>query len=409
MKNFTLSCLATSIEYAKNNLSFEKMSIFMALVVENLGKGGQRKVEKVFGWNRVTIRRGSAKLREEKFQGKDQKETRGRKKSTKHFPCLLEDIKEFADPESQTDPTFQTEKLYTRLTAKNVRKYLLEEKNYKGTRKCRVPCIRTIRNILNEMGYLLKKVQKSKPIKKIPETDKIFEELHKRNREADQDKKTLRLSMDAKAKINIGPFSRRGKNRRVVKAADHDFQPKSALNLWGISLPAESDVFFYFSKSGITSDLIVDCLEKTWKKLRREKNLERIVINLDNGLENSSRRTQFIKRMVMFAYKYNITVSLAYYPPYHSKYNPIERVWGRLEQHWNGELLDSQEKVLTLAKSMTWKEKKPSVEVLKKSYKKGISVSKKIMPLYDAMIERLDGLERWFVDIIPKLCIPPDF
>ena len=92
-------------------------------------------------------------------------------------------------------------------------KYLLEEKNYKGTRKCRVPCIRTIRNILNEMGYLLKKVQKSKPIKKIPETDKIFEELHKRNREADQDKKTLRLSMDAKAKINIGSFSRRGKKQ----------------------------------------------------------------------------------------------------------------------------------------------------------------------------------------------------
>ena len=107
--------------------------------------------------------------------------------------------------------------------------------------------------------------------------------------------------------------------------------------------------------------------------------------------------------------RYNITVSLAYYPPYHSKYNPIERVWGRLEQYWNGELLDSQEKVLTLAKSMTWKEKKTSVEVLKKSYKKGISVSKKIMPLYDAMIERLDGLERWFVDIIPKLCTPPDF
>ena len=121
----------------------------------------------------------------------------------------------------------------------------------------------------------------------------------------------------------------------------------------------------------------MDCLEKTWKKLRREKNLERIVINLDNGLENSSRRTQFIKRMVMFAYKYNITVSLAYYPPYHSKYNPIERVWGRLEQHWNGELLDSQEKVLTLAKSMTWKEKKPSVEVLKKSYKKAFLFQKK--------------------------------
>jgi len=46
---------------------------------------------------------------------------------------------------------------------------------------------------------------------------------------------------------------------------------------------------------------------------------------------------------------------LAYYPPYHSKYNPIERLWGRLEQYWNGEILGDIDKVLGLAKTMTWK------------------------------------------------------
>ena len=52
-------------------------------------------------------------------------------------------------------------------------------------------------------------------------------------------------------------------------------------------------------------------------------------------------RSQFLKRIVAFARKYRLVVQLAYYPPYHSKYNPIERCWGVLEMHWNGSLLDS--------------------------------------------------------------------
>src|SRR5258708_12760052 len=57
--------------------------------------------------------------------------------------------------------------------------------------------------------------------------------------------------------------------------------------------------------------------------------------------ENHSRRTQFMARLVALADEFGLTIDLAYYPPYHSKYNPIERVWGVLEQHWNGSLLDS--------------------------------------------------------------------
>jgi transposase len=73
---------------------------------------------------------------------------------------------------------------------------------------------------------------------------------------------------------------------------------------------------------------------------------------MDNGPDNNSHRTQFIKRIVDFAYSNSLHVRLGYYPPYHSKYNPIERVWGRLENHWNGELLDSEEKVLGLASTI---------------------------------------------------------
>ena len=125
---------------------------------------------------------------------------------------------------------------------------------------------------------------------------------------------------------------------------------------FGIFLPGHDDLWLYMARSKITSDFIVDRLEQWWEGVRlRFLRVRTLVINLDNGPECHSRRTQFFKRVVAFARKQRLVVQLAYYPPYHSKYNPIERCWGILEMHWNGSLLDSTEGVLGLARSMTWK------------------------------------------------------
>jgi len=124
-----------------------------------------------------------------------------------------------------------------------------------------------------------------------------------------------------------------------------------------------------------------------------------LVINADNGPETNSHRTQFVKRLVEFARKDKLTIRLAYYPPYHSKYNPIERVWAVLENHWNGELLDEVEKALGLASSMTWNGNHPVVELVKGVYKTGVKLTKKSMAAYETVIERLPGLEKWFVNI----------
>ena len=97
-----------------------------------------------------------------------------------------------------------------------------------------------------------------------------------------------------------------------------------------------------FGVSFETSDFIIDCLEQWWDDNQdRYRHIEQLVINLDNGPQNASHRTQFMKRMVEFADKNDLEIVLAYYPPYHSKYNPIERNWGILENHWNGTLLNS--------------------------------------------------------------------
>ena len=110
----------------------------------------------------------------------------------------------------------------------------------------------------------------------------------------------------------------------------------------------------------VTADFMVDAIEDLWGAFENQSDLHTIVINADNGPENSSRRTQFIKRIVEFARSKSIDGQLAYYPPYHSKYNPVERVWGVLENHWRGEILDSVDKAIGLAKAMKWKGKNPT-------------------------------------------------
>ncbi|GGK00692.1 hypothetical protein GCM10007063_23740 [Lentibacillus kapialis] len=111
-----------------------------------------------------------------------------------------------------------------------------------------------------------------------------------------------------------------------------------------------------------------------------------------------------MKRIIEFAAKYDVKILLAYYPPYHSKYNPIERIWGRLEQHWNGGILDTCETVLKFAENMTWKDENPCVSLAEKAYETGQKVEKKVMETYEKMIDRANGIEKWFVVINPNKC-----
>jgi len=371
---------------------------FMAEVVNALGPGSQRWAEQTLQWSRVTVRKGQREL-DGRRVAVDRFDRCGRKRAEHHLPNLLDDISVVVKPHLAQDPTFRTVQVYRRVTAGTVRNALLERETYANGN---VPSERTIRNKLNDLDFRVRRVAKSKPIKKIKQTDAIFEQLHKVNARADRGERVLRLSMDAKAAIKVGPFSRRGRNRTGECACDHDFAPDCVMQLFGIFVPQHDDIFFYFNESRVTADLEVDCLERAWPHLQdRYGPLDKLVINLDNGPENHSRRTWFLKRMVDFVHAFDVAVSLAYYPPYHSKYNPVERVWGITENHWRGEILDSREKVLELARSVKWNGRHPEVTTLPGDYPKGKRLDKKEMACYESQVERLDSLPRWFVDIRP--------
>lgn len=166
--------------------------------------------------------------------------------------------------------------------------------------------------------------------------------------------------------------------------------------------------FYILQQSLVTSDFIIDVLEDFWKTQSCQfPEIKTLILNQDNGPENNSRRTQFMKRIVNFAQKYQLNIRLAYYPPYHSKYNPIERTWAVLENYWNGSILDEIETALHFAENMTWKGKNPVVKLITQTYESGVKLSKKAMSkierqiyrLTDSKNEEFPNLGKWFIDI----------
>lgn len=190
-----------------NQLKGTQRRQFMAKVVKGFGVGGQTLAERELGWNRGTIRKGMQEL----ISGcpiEDAFGRRGRKRVEEKLPNLLADIRAIVEPYTQADPSLKSERLYTRISASEVRRHLILEKGYRDEE---LPTSEVIRQRLNEMNYCLRRVVKAKPQKKIPETDAIFEQVGHINADADADPSTLRISLDAKATLKVGDYDRGGK------------------------------------------------------------------------------------------------------------------------------------------------------------------------------------------------------
>ena len=122
---------------------------------------------------------------------------------------------------------------------------------------------------------------------------------------------------------------------------------------------------------------------------------------MDNGPASSGRRTQCLSRMVQCADAIGQPIQLLDYPPYQSKYNPIARCWGILEQHWKGTKLIAAETMLEWATSMTWKGLHPVVELSRQGYQKGVKVGKQAIAALEARLARDVNLPKYDILIQP--------
>ena len=152
-----------------------------------------------------------------------------------------------------------------------------------------------------------------------------------------------------------------------------------------------------------TSDVIADNLELWWKERQvLYPHIRTPMIDLDDGPEVASRRTQFMKRLVSFADKHKPTIEWVDYPPYHSRYHAVERCWGVLEQLCNGTLLTSISTTLKWARSMTCKKIHPLVRLLDASYQIGVKLTKQEFASISARLQRSQVRAKWSVVITPQ-------
>src|SRR6478736_4553083 len=144
---------------AARTLKGGQRRLFMAKTVDAMGPGGQIWAEAHLGWNRQTIRKGMHELRTG-MTCLDAFHCRRRKPAEEHLPRLLDDIRAIADAHSQADPRFQTDRLFTRISAAEVRRQLIATKGYTDEE---LPTQQTINTKLNLLGFRLTKVAKCRP------------------------------------------------------------------------------------------------------------------------------------------------------------------------------------------------------------------------------------------------------
>ena len=210
--------------------------------------------------------------------------------------------------------------------------------------------------------------------------------------------------------MKVGDFSRGGVSRATepVKALDHDMAPGTILVPLGIREFSRGAVpihqpWFLFGHSRETSDFLVDGLDQWWQERKSvHPGVTRLHVELDNGPEVGSSRTQFLKRMVEFVDRHRVAVELVYLPPYHSKYNPIERCWGILERHWNGARLSSVAEVLRWAGTMTWRGLHPIIRETTAVYERGVRLTKAALRPIIERLTRSPTLPKWSITIQPK-------
>lgn len=382
------------IKNIKNEKNREfKIKLIGALVLD-VGGNCISAISKATGCCRAFVKK-CFNIVKNNLEIKSNKNQCGRRKNIEKYPELKDDINKVIKEKLYTDPHFGTEQLFCALTINQIMEELLKLGKYESNFISRS----SLANLLNDMGYNLKKVKRNKPLKKIEETDAIFENVNKKKEEAMNDENTALISIDTKDKVILGPYSRGGKTRIELEACDHELTNDCLIPFGILDLKTNIPYFYNFTNKP-TSKAIVDCIDD----YLCDKLYTRLVILLDNGPDNSGVRTAFLKSLVDLADKYQIEIELVYYPPYHSKYNPIERLWARLEMMWNGMLLSTKEICIKVMKQLTWKKANSNVKYITKEYEKGVVYSKEEMRQYEGInIIRNESLRKWSILITPLI------
>ena len=326
-------------------------------------------------------------------------EFRGRKSILFTYPNLVNDIDDIIEKFKLQDSHFKSEFTFISIHPNSIINTLITNYNYPD----KFACYNTIVKVLRTMGYKYHKIPKSEIINKVPETDEIFENVNDCLESLDLDNdEVAAASIDDKATKKIGKFSDNGMTWIDTKALDHDTIFKYAIKPFGILDLKTNETFVTCTPYSSTAEFKVDCIEQFIIHKNKKKKLKKLILFLDNGPENSSRRRLWLKQLTNLSIKYNLVIQLVYYPPYCFKYNKIERLWARVQKEWRRITIETLDILIDCLNKITWKNVKMNGYLSTKKYETGIKISDYDMDTkINPHIIREEGLEKWSLIITP--------
>ena len=164
------------LRLAASQMTGPKRRAFQAEMALKYCGGNPLLAETIFGWGRRTVEVGLAERRTGITCLGAQSACSGRKRWEDTHPEAADALCQLAEAHAQQDPTFRTTLAYTRLTAQAAREGLRTQ----GYGEDQLPSPSTMAEVLNRLGFRLRKVIKAKPQKKIAETDAIFDNIEKK-------------------------------------------------------------------------------------------------------------------------------------------------------------------------------------------------------------------------------------
>ncbi len=248
-------------------------------------------------------------------------------------------------------------------------------------------------------------MRKDLTIKQVEGRNEQFERIEVLRKDYESD---LILSLDAKKKELLGEFYRQGQvySQEAIRAFDHDFksEARGLLCPYGVYDLEEKQGCIVLGESHETADFAVDSLQLYLERyvLNQKTSPKRLLLLCDGGGANGSRNRRFKYNLQQLANQTGIAIRVAHYPPYCSKYNPIEhRFFSHISRCWQGIKLESlaQVRALTRLKAKFTQKVKIKVATIGKQYVKGKKVAQKVFEKLNILYD--PQLGKWNYAIVP--------
>lgn len=382
-----------------NTLSEKDKRRYAAVEAKKLGHGGIKYISELLGCDEKTITRGLKDLSSNpSYDFNIRKKGSGRKKFIETIKNIGTIFLEVLKDHTAGNP-MKKDLFWTNLTQKEISERMKE----KGINIS----VTVVKQLLKKYGYVKRKQQKKKTVKYCKGRDEQFRKIGKLRKIYEKTDNPI-ISIDAKKKEQIGNFYREGSvyAQEPIQTYDHDFNSVSegVVIPYGIYDIKRNTGFVNIGTSHETSEFACDSMLYWWEEegSKNYPNAKSILVLCDGGGSNSSARYLFKEELQKLVNEINIEIRVAHYPPYCSKYNPIEhRMFPHVTQACKGVVFESVEFVKSLIeKAKTSKGLKVVANVMNKAYETGKKIAKDFKKNMKIVFDKI--LPKWNYKVIPE-------